>query len=175
MIFWELQGYDANFLPDQAILYSKIISEIFLMLNSRSLFVTALTGFFLFAYVFLLNNQQIVSSSILETIKAIVLVGFSIFIVDVLSFLLINIWFVKTRKKHPSDLLKQVVTILLYAPCVFIIFRLLGRDVTALAATSALLTAILGFATGPTLGNLLSGVVLQFDQPFQIGDRPVSA
>ena len=141
------------------------------MLNSRSLFVTALTGFFLFAYVFLRNNQQIVSSSILETIKAIVLVGFSIFIVDVLSFLLINIWFVKARKKQPSDLLKQVVTILLYAPCVFIIFRLLGRDVTALAATSALLTAILGFATGPTLSNLLSGVVLQFDQPFQIGDR----
>lgn len=141
------------------------------MLKARSLLVAALTGLLLFVYVFLLNNQQMALGSNLEIIKAIILVCSSIIVVDILSFILINIWFVTARNKQPSDLLKLVVSVLLYAICAFIIFRLLGRDITALAATSALLGAIFGFALQTPLGNFLSGIFLQFDQPFQVGDR----
>lgn len=141
------------------------------MLKARSLLVAALMGLLLFVYVFFLNNQQVASGSTLKIIQAIILICASVIVVDVLSFVLINIWFVTAQKKQPSDLLKLVVSALLYAICAFIIFRLLGRDITALAATSALLGAIFGFALQVPLGNFLSGIFLQFDQPFQVGDR----
>ncbi|MGP1386810.1 MAG: mechanosensitive ion channel family protein [Thainema sp.] len=141
------------------------------MLKARSLLVAALAGLLLFVYVFLINNQQMAAGSMLEIIKAIILVCASIILVDILSFILINVWFVTARNKQPSDLLKLVVSVLLYAICAFIVFRLLGRDITALAATSALLGAILGFALQTPLGNFLSGIFLQFDQPFHVGDR----
>lgn len=141
------------------------------MLKTRSLLVAALMGLLLFVYVFLLNNQQIMPGSILKITEAIILICASIIIVDIFSFFLINIWFVTARKKQPSDLLKLVVSALLYAICAFVVFRLLGRDITALAATSALLGAIFGFALQAPLGNFLSGIFLQFDQPFHVGDR----
>ncbi len=41
---------------------------------------------------------------------------------------------------------------------------------TALLATSAIFSLILGLALQETLGNLFSGVALQFDQSYEIGD-----
>ncbi|RZM75633.1 mechanosensitive ion channel family protein [Leptolyngbya iicbica] len=141
------------------------------MLNSRIILVSALTGFTLFVYLLLINSPQTTPEALVEVFQAIVLVGLSIIVVDILSFLLINVWFVRATRKQPSDLLKIVVSILLYVACAFVIFPILGRDITALAATSAIASAIIGFALQTPLGNFLSGVFLQFDQPFHIGDR----
>ena len=96
------------------------------MLKARSLLVAALMGLLLFVYVFFLNNQQVASGSTLKIIQAIILICASVIVVDVLSFVLINIWFVTAQKKQPSDLLKLVVSALLYAICAFIIFQI-GR------------------------------------------------
>jgi len=40
----------------------------------------------------------------------------------------------------------------------------------ALLTTSAILTAVIGFAMQDTLGNLFSGLALQMEHPYQIGD-----
>ncbi len=47
---------------------------------------------------------------------------------------------------------------------------LFGIHVTTVLATSAIFSLVLGLALQDTLGNLFSGVALQMDRPFQIGD-----
>ncbi|MBY0414892.1 MAG: mechanosensitive ion channel family protein, partial [Bdellovibrionales bacterium] len=45
-----------------------------------------------------------------------------------------------------------------------------GFNLAAVLATSAIFTIVLGLALQDTLGNLFSGVALQIERPFQIGD-----
>lgn len=139
-------------------------------MKTKNLLVASITGFSLFLYFIGINASPPLHAQILEIIKLIILLGFSIIIVDAISFSIVDIWFVRKTRKKPSDLLRFVVSIILYSICAFIIFRILGKDITALAATSALLGAILGFGLQSPLTNFLSGVLLQAHQPFQIGD-----
>ncbi len=135
-----------------------------------NLFQVAVTGFLLFFYVLLLNNPQSVFPIVLDILKVAVLISISIFIVNAL-LLLINFWFSKKKGKQASKLVNFTLSVLLYAFCAFIILRILGQNTTGFAATSALFTAVVGFAMKDPLGNLLSGVFIQIDQPFQIGNR----
>ncbi len=48
--------------------------------------------------------------------------------------------------------------------------RVLGVDLTALLATAGIATVAIGFAAQTSLGNLISGLFLLFDRPFQVGD-----
>jgi small-conductance mechanosensitive channel/CRP-like cAMP-binding protein len=45
-----------------------------------------------------------------------------------------------------------------------------GVDVSGLFATSAVLTAVIGFAMQDTIGNLVSGLALQLDNSLRVGD-----
>jgi small-conductance mechanosensitive channel/CRP-like cAMP-binding protein len=121
--------------------------------------------------VFLINNPDSITPSNLAIIYAVILMGISILIVNTVSFLIIDLWLVHNNHKRPSTLLRTLVAIFLYIPCLFIIFPLLGKDITMLAATSVVFSAVVGFALQAPLGNFLSGVFLQLDQPFQLGDR----
>ncbi len=46
-----------------------------------------------------------------------------------------------------------------------------GFKIEAVLATSAIFSIVLGLALQDTLGNLFSGVALQIDKPYRIGDR----
>jgi small-conductance mechanosensitive channel len=48
--------------------------------------------------------------------------------------------------------------------------KVFGVSLTPVLATSAILSLVLGLALQDTLGNLLSGIALQIDKPFRIGD-----
>ena len=140
-------------------------------MKTSNLILIGLTGVLLFVYSFFGNNPDLVSDSLLNFLKIAVLICGSIAIVNFLSFVIVNLWFASVQGKEASDLVKLVVALLLYGICTLIIFQLFGQDITAIFATSALITAIIGFALQSTLGNFFSGVALQIDQPFQIGDR----
>jgi small-conductance mechanosensitive channel/CRP-like cAMP-binding protein len=45
-----------------------------------------------------------------------------------------------------------------------------GLNLSGLIATSAVLTAVIGFAMQDTLGNLIAGLALQLDQSIKVGD-----
>jgi len=47
--------------------------------------------------------------------------------------------------------------------------KFLGQNITAILTTSAIITAIVGFALQPTLGGLFSGVALQLDRHLEPG------
>jgi small-conductance mechanosensitive channel/CRP-like cAMP-binding protein len=71
-----------------------------------------------------------------------------------------------------TNLLRNVVIILLYIIAFFIIFQSQypNVDLTALFTGSTIIGIVVGLALQDTLGNLFSGLALQADQPFQIGD-----
>ncbi len=52
----------------------------------------------------------------------------------------------------------------------FIASNIFGIHLSAVLASSAIFSLILGLALQDTLGNLFSGVALQIDKPFEIGD-----
>jgi small-conductance mechanosensitive channel len=70
------------------------------------------------------------------------------------------------------SLLRNVFSIILYIVAFFVVFnsQYPNVDLAALFTTSTILGVIIGLALQDTLGNLFSGLAIQADQPFQIGD-----
>lgn len=140
------------------------------MKNFLLLFQAGLTGCLLFSYVFVLSNPEQILPVIIEILKIVVLISISVVFVNTLSFLIIDFWFTQKQGKQPSKLLKFTVSIVLYGIAAAVVLQILGKDTTQFFTTSALFAAVVGFAMQEPLGNLLSGVFLQINQPFQIGD-----
>lgn len=93
--------------------------------------------------------------------------------VQCLHLLLVNGFLRFDQRGHhaSSELLQTVSRIALYGIGVMVFLRWgLHHDVTSLLATSAMLTIILGMALQPTLGHLFSGVSIEIERPFKVGD-----
>ena len=69
--------------------------------------------------------------------------------------------------KIHRDVLDFVIYVLITIP---ILKTQLKLDVTTMLGTSAVLSLVLGFALQDTLGNLFSGLSLQLESPFSVGD-----
>ena len=94
-------------------------------------------------------------------------------LVQCLHLLLVNgvARFGKRGPDASSDLLQTVSQIAFYGIGAMIFIRWgLHQDVTSILATSAMLTIILGMALQPTLGHLFSGVSIEIERPFKVGD-----
>jgi small-conductance mechanosensitive channel len=51
-----------------------------------------------------------------------------------------------------------------------IVLRVHGLDLTSILATSAVVTAVIGLSLQDTLGNILGGMAIQFEQSIAVGD-----
>lgn len=77
----------------------------------------------------------------------------------------------RLSSKSTAKIHRDVADFLLYvATAIPILKTQLQLDVTTLLGTSAVLSLVLGFALQDTLGNLFSGLSLQLDRPYQVGD-----
>ena len=66
---------------------------------------------------------------------------------------------------------KDFILLICYAIFFFIVLRARGDvNLAGLITTSAALTVVIGLAAQTTLGNFFSGLVLQMEHPFSIGD-----
>ncbi len=77
-----------------------------------------------------------------------------------------------TSSYELTNLIRNVVVILIYIIAFFIIFQSQYPNVALapLFTGSTILGIVVGLALQDTLGNLFSGLAMQADQPFQIGD-----
>jgi small-conductance mechanosensitive channel/CRP-like cAMP-binding protein len=64
----------------------------------------------------------------------------------------------------------EMVVVLCYLLVVFNIFYQLGVNLTGIFATSAVAAAVVGFALQDMLGNLASGIALEFENDIKVGD-----
>jgi small-conductance mechanosensitive channel/CRP-like cAMP-binding protein len=77
------------------------------------------------------------------------------------------------RRKPPPipDLLRSILRTAVFVAAAFVILnRVLGRDISALLTSTALLTAVIGFALQGVLGNLLAGMSLHLVRSVVPGD-----
>ena len=88
-----------------------------------------------------------------------------------LEFLFFDILLIRRREKPFPVLLRDMLRWILSAVILLIILRFtFDIDISSLIFTSAALTLILGFALQDTLGNLLAGITINLERPFEIGD-----
>jgi small-conductance mechanosensitive channel/CRP-like cAMP-binding protein len=76
------------------------------------------------------------------------------------------------RGFEAPSLVRNVFSIIAFTGLFFLIFSLIfpHANLGALFTTSAIFGVILGLALQDTLGNFFSGISLQADRPFQVGD-----
>lgn len=84
------------------------------------------------------------------------------------------VWDAMLQRDRPRPLPRLLLDLLRFVVVVAAVLTILNRvfqvDLTALLVTSTVVSAVIGLALQDTLRNLISGIALQIDPPFVIGD-----
>lgn len=88
------------------------------------------------------------------------------------SIVLLGVDVLFGRKTHraPPRIFRDVTQAVVYVIVLMFTLRAVGVEPGSLLTTSALLTAVIGLSLQDTLGNMVSGLALQMQRPFQVGD-----
>lgn len=76
----------------------------------------------------------------------------------------------RVREIAVPAILRDVVMLVTYIVVIVIIIGQHGVDVTSIVTTSAVLTAVIGFALQDLLSNIISGLAIEIERPFKVGD-----
>ncbi len=89
-----------------------------------------------------------------------------------LNFLVFGAALRSKGEQEISSLLRTVMTVIIYIVAFFIIFQTQFPkiELAPLFTGSAIIGIVVGLALQDTLGNLFSGIAIQADQSFQVGD-----
>jgi small-conductance mechanosensitive channel/CRP-like cAMP-binding protein len=91
--------------------------------------------------------------------------------IKVIAYFVFDFLVVKKQGIRYPKLVKEVVVFVLYIVGILLILNYyLNIRPTALWASSAVLTVVIGFALQDILGNLFSGIVLNFEDSFKLED-----
>ncbi len=88
------------------------------------------------------------------------------------SLVLIGVDGLFGRRTHraPPRIFRDVTQAVVYVVVLLFTLRAVGVEPGSLLTTSALLTAVIGLSLQDTLGNMVSGLALQMQRPFEVGD-----
>jgi small-conductance mechanosensitive channel/CRP-like cAMP-binding protein len=86
-------------------------------------------------------------------------------------FLFIELPLRLRKKEELPNITRDLILLTSYAILLVIVLRLKSNiNLTGILTTSAVLTVVVGFAAQTTLSSLISGLMLQIERPFAIGD-----
>jgi small-conductance mechanosensitive channel len=75
------------------------------------------------------------------------------------------------KRGQVPKIFRDIVRVLLIAVVIMFVLKTgFGVELGALLTTSAILSAIVGFALQDTLGNILAGLAIYVEKPFEVGD-----
>lgn len=75
------------------------------------------------------------------------------------------------KRGQVPKIFRDIVRVLLVAIVIMFVLKTgFGVELGALLTTSAILSAIVGFALQDTLGNILAGLAVYVEKPFEVGD-----
>ena len=103
-------------------------------------------------------------------VRAAFVVAAGITLVRLFSHGLFAFIFQKRTGREAPELIRLVVSIVCYTALALLVSWYVDFDLSPLAATSAVLSIVLGLALQDTLGNFFAGLSLHIDEPYQIGD-----
>jgi len=102
--------------------------------------------------------------------QAVLIILAALFIARLLDTLIFETGLERAGRQVPK-LLRDTLTLVIIVLAVgLILTSLFGVDATIVGGGAAAITVVLGLAMQNVLGDLLSGVVLQFERPFRVGD-----
>jgi len=112
------------------------------------------------------------AKTIVNVVQLIFLGILAYLIVRACNALIFGLVFRFRRGFEAPTLVRNIFTIIAFTALFFLIFTVMfpGINLGALFTTSAIFGVILGLALQDTLGNFFSGISLQADRPFQVGD-----
>jgi small-conductance mechanosensitive channel/CRP-like cAMP-binding protein len=84
--------------------------------------------------------------------------------------LLLDVLLARRTHKPTPTIFRDVVQAVTYFVVAIVTLHTVGVEPGSILTTSALLTAALGLALQDTLGNMVSGLALQMQRPFDVGD-----
>jgi small-conductance mechanosensitive channel/CRP-like cAMP-binding protein len=87
-----------------------------------------------------------------------------------LVLLAVDIAFGRRAHRAPPRIFRDLTQAVVYVIVLMLTLRMVGVEPGSLLTTSALLTAVVGLALQDTMGNLVSGLALQMQRPFEVGD-----
>ncbi len=91
--------------------------------------------------------------------------------VKILAYFVFDFLVLKKQEIRYPKLVKDVVVFVLYIVGLLLILNYyLDIKITVLLASSAVLTVVIGFALQDILGNLFSGIILNFEDSFKLED-----
>ena len=86
-------------------------------------------------------------------------------------YLLIELPLRLRKKKELTSITRDLILLTCYAILLVIVLRVKSNiNLTGILTTSAVLTVVVGFAAQTTLSSLISGLILQIERPFGMGD-----
>ena len=105
-------------------------------------------------------------------VEAAALAGLTVLYVRAIGYILFDVVFVKRQGREAPDLLRGVLSIILYSIAFFFIYSRVIRSGPGLeiVATSTVVSVIIGLALQDTLGNFFAGISIHIEQPFHIQD-----
>lgn len=91
--------------------------------------------------------------------------------VRTVAYLVFDVLVLKRQGVRYPKLIKDVAVFILFVAGMLLILKYyLGQPISGLLASTAVLTVVVGFALQDVLGNLFSGIILNFEDSFKIGD-----
>jgi small-conductance mechanosensitive channel/CRP-like cAMP-binding protein len=94
-----------------------------------------------------------------------------VFSIKTLAYFIFDFLLLKKQGIRYPKLVKDVLVFILYIVGILLILNYyLNIKITVLLASSAVLTVVIGFALQDILGNLFSGIILNFEDSFKLGD-----
>jgi CRP-like cAMP-binding protein len=135
------------------------------------IFLLILTALFGLIYSFLRSQPGLASEPVLDYLWWAVVIGGAVILVRITSYLLVDVLMSRLWWKPPSQLLRLLIVGALYGIAITLIFRfVLHVDVVAIVTASAIVGSIIALAVNTTLGHLCSGIALNLERPFRVGD-----
>lgn len=97
------------------------------------------------------------------------LLALSVAFINVAGVLLFDVLLTSIRLRPPA-IVSDLLVAFAYLAAAISLLTLIGVNLTGIVATSAVLTAVIGFSLQDTLANIMGGMAVQLDHSIRVGD-----
>lgn len=132
-------------------------------------FPTSLFGLYLVLFV-LLVLARLYLPVVARPLSIVSLFVLALAVILALSVGVVDLFLGKYRHVQVSTIVRDVGVLVVYVVAIFILLGQQGVNLTSILTTSAVLTAVVGFALQDLLSSIIAGLALQVERPFKSGD-----
>lgn len=115
--------------------------------------------------------QKYEFTTFLSTLELLSTIFLTLAVIRFITFILVD-YLMRYKELAPIPVITRDIGLaFIYVVAILIILRYEAKvNLTSIITTSAVVTAVIGLALQDTLGNLIAGIVLQMEKPYNVGD-----